>query len=281
MLAFAGVFLLVACNGERAVSTTDALNDISDEAWSEFASKRIFFGHQSVGHNMMAGVEAVLAERSGWDLNIVESHDPEVFGGPVFAHSAVGMNTQPLTKIHEFAEFMDGGIGGVADIAFLKLCYVDTDADTDVDALFGEYASSVAKLQETYPETRFVHLTMPLTTVQTGPRATLKKLLGRPATGLRENLRREQYNQMIRQAYGDEGLVFDIAGIESDAGDGAGRTFEYEGENVPALNEAYTTDGGHLNAAGQALVGQKLLRFLVDVSTRDQESDGSEGTSGG
>ena len=58
----------------------------------------------------------------------------------MFAHSPIGTNMDPGSKIARFREIMDSGVGQAADIAFFKFCFIDVDHDTDIDALFESYA---------------------------------------------------------------------------------------------------------------------------------------------
>ena len=116
-------FLLVffiACNGgEMTEKSTQfpKIKDVPESAWQKLAQKKIYFGHQSVGFNIMDGIRDLMKENPQIKLNIVEGHDPAMFNQPVFAHSRVGENTKPITKITEFQQFIENGIGAKADIA--------------------------------------------------------------------------------------------------------------------------------------------------------------------
>ena len=50
-------------------------------------------------------------------MNIVETSGPADFKAGIFAHSRVGKNTDPKSKVNEFVKFVENGIGGKADIA--------------------------------------------------------------------------------------------------------------------------------------------------------------------
>ena len=79
-------------------------------------------------------------------LNIVETIDPSEFNAPIFAHSRVGKNVDPKSKIDAFIGYMTQGIGDRADIAFFKLCYVDIEKGTDVAGLFKYYKEKIKYL---------------------------------------------------------------------------------------------------------------------------------------
>ena len=95
-------------------------------------------------------------------LNIVETRNPDDFNKGIFAHSRVGKNVDPKSKIDEFAKFTEQGIGENADIAFFKFCYVDVRSETDSQKVFDDYKKSMSNLTKKYPKTNFIHVTVPL-----------------------------------------------------------------------------------------------------------------------
>jgi len=48
-----------------------SINDIPQEKWDKLAQKRIFFGHQSVGFNILNGLNLIMADNPHIKLNIV------------------------------------------------------------------------------------------------------------------------------------------------------------------------------------------------------------------
>lgn len=98
-----------------------SIKDITDSAWKKLSEKRIYFGHQSVGFNIIDGIKDVMKKNPQIKLNIVETSDPSEFNTPLFAHSRVGKNTDPKSKIDAFASFVEKGIGDNANIAFILL----------------------------------------------------------------------------------------------------------------------------------------------------------------
>ncbi|HEX9308167.1 MAG TPA: SGNH/GDSL hydrolase family protein [Anaeromyxobacter sp.] len=220
----------------------------------------IYFGHQSVGGNVLEGVRR-LAAREGVPLHLVEA--PSAAGVPrgTWAHGLVGENGSPERKIEAFARALDGGAGDV-DVAFMKLCYVDFHAGTDPVALFARYRAALRELGRRHPHTTFVHVTAPLTTSPGGTKALVKRLLGRESNEV-QNARRERFNALMREAFAGREPLFDLARLESTRPDGGAETVAWRGEVVPALVEAYSDDGGHLNAAGQDRVARALVAFLA------------------
>ena len=49
------------------------IKDVPAEKWKKLAKKKIYFGHQSVGFNIMDGVQDVLKENPQIELKIVET----------------------------------------------------------------------------------------------------------------------------------------------------------------------------------------------------------------
>jgi hypothetical protein len=260
MLLAALVLVSGACGRKPMNTTADALKAVPRENWGALAGARIYFGHQSVGFNLVDGMLDVMREVPGIRLRITESRTPAGCGSAFFAHSRIGRNTDALGKIEDFRAVMDSGAGGNVDIAFLKLCYVDIVKGTDVAAVFGTYVATIARLERKYPRVRFVHCTVPLTAAQTGIRARIKRLLGRPLWDDDDNIRRNEYNRLLVERYGTDN-VFDLAGYESTCA-GARAAFEKDGRRYYALAPGYARDKGHLNADGRKYLAGQLLLFL-------------------
>jgi hypothetical protein len=236
------------------------------------AAKRIYFAHQSVGANILAGVSE-LARGAGVSVRIVQEASAAAVAADTFGHFFVPENGAPLEKLANFKAAM--GSGSPVDIALVKFCYVDINAATDVRALFAHYQAAIAELRAANPRTTFVHVTLPLTTEQTGVKALVKRMLGRAPYGTIENVRREQYNRLLRQAYGGREPLFDLAGIESTAPDGHRVTVAWDGAVAPALAGAYTDDGGHLNERGRIVVAREFVKVLAAAAaTPLQKIDG-------
>lgn len=225
------------------------------------AAMRIYFGHQSVGGNILDGMKQ-LALQSGVPLRIVETQSAHAVKAATLGHIFVAENRNPFGKIKAF-ELAMGPTSAGLDVAMLKFCYLDFSADTDAKALFSKYRAMIENLRTLNPHTTWVHITAPLTSVQTGPKAFIKNLLGLAPYGVRENLRREEYNALLRQEYAGREPFFDLAQLESTSEDGTNITVEWHGQNIPALANAYSDDGGHLNSKGQLRIASKFLSVIA------------------
>ncbi len=232
----------------------------SPPALAEDGPVRVLFGHQSVGANLLEGLRAVAP---GIHLG------PGADGGVELQDFLVGENEHPLGKVQAFEQTVQARAASV-DVAAMKLCYIDFTPDTDVDALFAAYEAAHARLRAANPGLTLAHLTTPLTIVQTGPKAWLKRLLGRPPAGLEENRRREAFNQKLRARYQGQEPIFDLARLESTAPDGTPVRYEGSVGRVPMLYPGYASDGAHLNAEGQRVLGKAFADFLQTLPGRQR-----------
>ena len=257
--------LIFSCSGGKMSKETikfPSIKDIPASAWKKLTQKKIYFGHQSVGFNIIDGIKDLMKENPKIKLNIVETADQSDFGAGLFAHSRIGKNVYPKSKIDEFVEFINKGIGGKADAAALKFCYVDVKAGTNVENIFNSYSNSISKIKNKYSNLTIIHFTTPLTQRQTGIKASIKKLIGRPVGGVDDNIKRNEYNEMLRKEYEGKGSLFDIAKIESTFPDGTRCSFTKDGKTYYSMVPEYTYDGGHLNETGRKKVAEQLLILL-------------------
>lgn len=256
-LLFCLVFMLSCNNGDKMKVTGK---------WEALSQQKIYFGHQSVGFNIVDGIKDIMKENEKLTLNIKETSDPKDFSAPIFAHSRVGQNTDLKSKIEAFEQTINQGIGEKADIAFFKFCYVDIKEQTDVRALFASYQQTIDNLQKTYPDTVFLYATVPLRTVETTWKTWIKKKLGKDHIWeYADNIKRNEFNEMLRNEYGDTNRLFDIAHAESTNADGKSETFTFKGVEYEALIPEYTDDGGHLNATGRRQVAKHLLTVMAGL----------------
>lgn len=242
------------------------LADVPPLAWKNLAEKRVFFGHRSVGNNILQGIREILDENNQIKLIVVEASSPEKYTSPIFGHSAIGENGKPKSKVDAFSSVMNSGVGDVADIAFFKFCFADITADTDVEQIFRYYKDAVAQLKAKYPKTVFLHVTVPLTVTSTTVKTRLKKAIGmKRIWEYDHNIQRNLFNRLLRQEFADSGLLFDLEEAESTYPDGRRCSFSLHGQVYYALVPEYSDDGGHLNALGRRMVAEKLLLLLAEL----------------
>jgi hypothetical protein len=257
---------LIGCGRQtshRQIAHT-SLNDIPVSAWQQLSGKKVYFGHQSVGNNILDGIRDVMKDNPQIALNITEYTTMTDLKSPVFAHSMVGKNFDPKSKIDAFSSNLRTGVGDTADIAFLKLCFVDILPQTDTAKVFEYYKHTMAEMKNKFPKTTFIHFTVPLTSQQIWLKEFIKGLIGK--VNLYDNVKRNEFNAMLRREYAGREPFFDLANIESTCPDGRQSTFTKDGTIYSSLAPDYTNDGGHLNEKGRRTVAEHLLVYLAKLS---------------
>ncbi|PUB88150.1 MAG: hypothetical protein B6D72_02715 [gamma proteobacterium symbiont of Ctena orbiculata] len=228
------------------------------------ADARVFFGHQSVGKNILEGIEGLLKDHQGIDLRIADYTTEVGESKGCLLHAAVGNNTEPLSKCVDFGRIIDEELAGKIDYALLKFCYIDINRDSDVSKVFNDYKRTMDDLIARHPEVTFIHATMPLRHSPGGPSIWLRELLGRPNKSKLDNIKRNQFNQMLRSNYNDSAIV-DIAASESTYANGKRESFKMDGRTYYSLIGDYTDDGGHLNVQGRTRVASVFVQQIASI----------------
>ena len=174
-----------------ALGTTTLAHSAGDDPslrkdLERIAQKRIYFGHQSVGENLLEGIQQ-LSTIASVPIRVFETPTANGVKATRLGHTFVARNGDPFQKLKSFE-----------------------------------------------------HITAPLTTVQSGFKGSLKKLIGRAPYGAIENVRREEYNELLRQAYRGREPLFDLARVESTTLDETAVTGEWKGSVAPAMAPADT-----------------------------------------
>ena len=252
----AGAVILVGAPGDSLHATplpaqvvtsseSAASADVTTAQLQAAASRHVVFGHQSVGFNILGGVDSVYSAHGLTPPKVIDwtGSMPSAATGWI-AHAQIGQNSDPASKVRAFEGALNA-MKEAPDAALMKLCYVDITADTKVKSVFTTYRRAMARLKAAHPETTILHATVPLTA-------------GDPAS----NVKRQQYNRLIRSTYRKSSIV-DIARVESTTPTGKRVTGKKDGRRYFALYRGYTEDGGHLNSVGSGLVAAELLRTIA------------------
>lgn len=256
-------------NDRNRVATPASQTEQARLHLATIATSRIYFGHQSVGANVLDGVRELSSAQPASPLAIVRTRDVDSVAGPALVEFTIGENGDPSSKARDFASVLDQKRGPTPGIAMFKYCYLDITPDTDVGRLFAAHRDSVRALQARHPELTFVHVTAPLTTLEPAPKLLVKRLLGKP-TSRDVNRKRNEFNALLRREFQGE-PIFDLARIESSRADGSRTLFVAGGDTVYTLAPELTDDGGHLNAAGRRAAAMELLSVLSGaVSSRSR-----------
>lgn len=255
------------------------IEEVPSLSWKKLSEKKICFGHQSVGYNIIEGIKELMKENPQIRLNIVEkcgfggSSSPPELKKPIFFPFWVGKNTDPRSKIEAFAGFMEKvSVNSRPDVAFFKFCYVDVTARTDIQKIFSDYKNTMSRMKKSFPKTTFVHVTVPLTSKPIGIKAWIKKskdivkkIIGRPVFHYHDNINRNRFNEMLRKEYYGKAPIFDLAKIQSTTPDARSTSFTKKGKTYYTLAPNYTYDGGHLNELGRKKAAEQLLILLASL----------------
>jgi hypothetical protein len=260
------VLAVVACGAPSAIQpdepptvTEASLADVSPAQWATLRSRRVLFGHQSVGGNILEGVSELQASRPDVAIAVSNASASVPPSAPGVYHAKIGRNGDPGSKLAEFTALVDMG---PPDMAVMKLCYLDADETTDPERLFASYASAMKAMQARHPGLTIVHVTMPLTADATWKGRLVNALRGRPSA--RDlNRKRSHFNARLRAEYAGREPVFDLARLESTRADGSRSVVVHRGEPVHFLAPEWTDDGGHLNGPGRRRVAEAFLAMLA------------------
>lgn len=252
---------LIVCHNR--VETDSMIGNTSEvfESVQVLSSTKIFFGHASVGYNIMGGVERICV--APCSLNVLEIRDDRVPVESGFYHKLNGKNFDPKGKCDAFRTFlMEDNRGEKFDIAFFKFCFVDITRDTDIEDVMNYYVQTVDTLKTYFPDLTLVHVTVPLTVHAWGVKGWLKNLL---APDL-DNVKRNQFNRLLITTYENHDPIFDLAKIESTTPDNKCSFFKYRGQIFYSLYRYYSNDGGHLNEHASELAAVALLQVLSNAA---------------
>ncbi len=212
--------LLVACEHPQ--------QEIAPLEMNEIRNLRVYFGHQSVGANVIEGLHEM-----GAQLNLTDTF--------------IGQNGDPNGKCEDFIRKF-AALPEKPDVALMKFCFIDFDPTTDPAKLFARYAATLDGLQAQYPSVTFIPVTAPLTTSTPGWKRTIKKMLGQEDFASVVNAKRAEFNRLLKEHYPGR-TIFDLAQAESGGAEG--------------MRDAYSSDGGHLNALGRKVVAGELIHTLA------------------
>jgi hypothetical protein len=254
--------VLAAGCGDVAERSALPASDVKEDL-AELSRSRVFFGHQSVGGNVLDGLTALAAD-NGVALRIVEVPAGVGDGQPGLVHTKVGTNAQPATKCDAFGSFLSANADAKWDAAVLKFCYADLGDRSDVtpEQLLDLYKRMVASVRSARPGLTLVHSTIPLNSNGLGTGDRVKGFLGLGTSKDANNVRRNRFNELLRKEYAGEPL-FDVARAESTRADGTRNGFKKDGQFFSSMAREFTSDGGHLSPQGRRWVAQEFARSVA------------------
>lgn len=261
------IFSLFAVNGceQNGQQTMETDAEPIHRFTKSIESKRIYFAHMSVGQDIINGINDLLKENSRASLTIIDKANADTGSLPesFLLHSKVGENTKPVSKCLDYRSIVNSELKDKIDYALLKFCYIDINENTNVPELFDTYRSTIDKLISENPGTRFIHITVPLRYTDSGLQVWARELIGQPNKTKMANIKRNEFNNLLKDHYGRNQPVFDLAVAQSTYPDGRTETFTYKSDyTYNTLIGDYTYDGGHLNEYGRQKVARDFLKFL-------------------
>jgi len=265
-----GFILILGCSKEYSSDMLDFYKVYGSEKKDPssqlqlLSGRTVYFGHQSVGFNIIQGIEAWSAE-TGVPINIVDTRNFRDVERPALIHFGIGQNEDPNSKTDDFVSVLSEMGEDTGAIALFKFCYVDFHDESDVDPIFEYFKEKMLQLKVDYPGIRVVLCTVPYTALQKGIKAVAKKVLSMPLAGELENIKRSEFNERLISELGPEFPVFDLGKIEATMPDGTLNTYKHEGETYPAMVHQYTDDLDHLNTLGSRIMAYNIISFLSEL----------------
>ena len=245
--------------GEILMEVNSSTNNIE-----LFRNTNIYFGHKSVGNNIIEGIKAIAFTKEISDLRIIRLDEEEKLPQNYFVHSSIGKNGDPISKIKEFQTNIDSLVDENLKIAMMKFCYADFNKNSDINEIFQQYSTVVDTIKNKYPDLIIIHFTVPLM----AERSFLGKLKsfvkGESDKNFYDNLVRNKFSDLIQSKYPSEN-IFDIAKIESTYPNGKIEEIELNGRSTSFLISDYSSDGSHLNEFGQKLVANELINHIARI----------------
>ncbi len=257
------IVFLFSCSANKEKEGDIMKKDMID-ILQKTASEKIYFGHQSVGQNILQGLQMLIG-KNGVKINILDFNKDDLPEGNFFIHSKIGKNREPYSKCDDFAKNLQSGLGEKIDIAFMKFCFVDIMADDDPEQIFDYYRKTLDSLKSEFPDVTFIHVTVPLTVLDPAWKVIIKKILKKKLGSYIANVKRHEYNEMLKKYYKND-LIFDLAKAEATYQNGELNTFSYGGKTYMSLIAEYSNDGAHLNELGQITVANELLKTINSIA---------------
>jgi len=229
--------------------------------------KNIFFGHRSVGENIISGVNEIISKDGHKEISINEWKSNLKIDGNYFFHSNIGKNGDPKSKFKEFTDIVTDLANKNLELAMMKLCFVDITKKTNIYEVFQSYMTMINSLQIKYPNLTFIHFTVPLKSKPSWMNGIKHFIINRDQDNQQDNIYRNKYNELILSKYPRK-YIFDLAGFESTYPNGKRESTNVNGKLYYYLIKDYTDDGAHLNELGQQVIASEFINKLVEIITR-------------
>jgi hypothetical protein len=238
-------------------------NGVGSSRWAVVTTRTVYFGHQSRGSAVVAGVEGLTQEHA-LPLRVVQTREPATISGPAFVHFLAGRSRDFASKNAAVLRLLESPTRARRPVVILKYCYGDINSPADAATMFGAYRDTVETIQFEHPDVTVVHATIPLVTVESALESGARQFLGR-RTRREAAIARHRYNELVRAEFADTEPIFDLAKVEATQPDGTLAGFTAGGRMIETLARHNTDDGSRLNARCQRAAAEALLDVLSDV----------------
>jgi hypothetical protein len=223
----------------------------------------VYFGHQSVGSGIIAGVDGLVNEHH-LPLRVVQTSEPAAVSGPGFVHFLVGQKRDYASKNAAVLRLLESSTRAERPFIVLKYCYGDIRQPSDAVTMFEAYCDTVDTIQADQPDVTIIHTTMPLTTTEKGVKSRARQLLGY-SNERAAAVARHRYNELVRSGFGGVEPVFDIARVQAEGTGGKRAAFPAGGESIDTLAPENTHDGHSLTPRCQLAAAKELLDVIADA----------------
>ncbi len=248
---YSGSTLIWPVGGEGEPPIDPPSSDFDLATYTAALSRRTVFGHQSVGWQVLQGVQMWADEFNQPTPTFPDYESGSLPGsGGFLAHFYAGTNGDVFTKTAEFLSHLANGLASQVDIVVLKFCYADLRSGSSYtpQQMFDEYKLWVDTVESTYPALTVIY-------------ATTAIVMGQNSDGANNGLR-QTYNNLVRAEYAASGRLWDVADIEST--DPSGNKVLYGG--VESLYSGYASpDQRHIYGLGRTTVSAPLLQLIAGL----------------
>lgn len=243
VLTLATVLITSSANAGTIIGHNDVAGvaALPQATMDAIGRQRWLFTHASVGGNIIEGLADLhtaspgryrLVTDTAGDGSSVYSPPATTVPGTIYDANRGNPGWSEKFAIFDSAVRTSGWHAPKVDMIMNKLCFIDQDANPT------NYIASMTALERDYPGTVLVYTTMPLMDNEDA-----------------DNCLRNDYNNVVRaHCQTNQGVLLDIADIESHDPAGNPITFTNQGKVYQKLNSNYSSDGGHLNTAGEQRV---------------------------
>jgi len=101
------LILIPGCSGDKIskYKRSTTMQQLTENDWTRLSGQRYFFGHRSVGSNIIEGIVDLKKESNTTRFTISEINNNSDLQGNVFTHLSIGRNLEPKSKIDGFQKY--------------------------------------------------------------------------------------------------------------------------------------------------------------------------------